>query len=248
MRRIASRGAEGKNKDHLIGRLRIGDLNKFFAHRYGGSRETYVFPDDDSGLEDLKLLIHSYAWSNPLAIPRIIKIRAPWADAEAIISEVDAYPKKWRAATLGTILNYTGVEHRRLRLRTIAPVDMTLEERADYSRILANGRRRKKRRLNCMKTRPEYLAANSLSREKPWKVEGISRAEWYRRRTKAETSLAGIKLTAETLPVSKQEVLGVVATPPLRSPTQPPLQPDLCLRLYALGLLDVVVPNVPKAA
>ena len=49
-----------------------------------------------------------------------------------------------------------------------------------------------------MKTRAEYLAANSLSREKPWKVEGISRAEWYRRRTKAETSLAGIKLTAET--------------------------------------------------
>ena len=194
MGKLASRGAEGKNKDHLIGRLRIGDLNKFFTHRYGGSRETYVFPDDDSGLEDLKILIHSYAWSNPLAIPRIIKIRAPWADAEAIISEVDAYPKKWRAATLGTILNYTGAEHRRLRLRTIAPVDITPEERADYSRILANGRRRKKRRLKGMKTRPEYLAANSLSREKPWKVEGISRAEWYRRRTKAETSLAGIKL------------------------------------------------------
>ena len=39
-----------------------------------------------------------------------------------------------------------------------------------------------------------------------------------------------------------------MATPPLRSPTQPPLQPDLCLRLYALGLLDVIVPNVAKAA
>jgi hypothetical protein len=187
---------------------------------------TYVFPDDDSGLEDLKILIHSYAWSDPLATPRIIEMRAPWADGETIISEVDAYPKKWRAATLGKILNYTGIEHRRLRLRTIAPVDMTLEERADYSRILANGRRLKKRRLKGMKTRAEYLAANSLSREKPWKVEGISRAEWYRRRTKAETSLAGIKLTtAETLPVSKQEVsskwVGVCSPTPKACITRP---------------------------
>ena len=43
MNRIASRGAKGKNKNHLIGRLRIGDVNKLFVHRYGGSKETYVF-------------------------------------------------------------------------------------------------------------------------------------------------------------------------------------------------------------
>ena len=115
MRKIASRGAGRKNKDQMIGRLRIADLNKLFAHRYSGSRATYVFPEDDFGLEDLKILIHSYAWSNPLAIPRIIKIRAPWADAEAILSEVGTYPKKWRAATLGKIFNYTGPEHRKLR-------------------------------------------------------------------------------------------------------------------------------------
>ena len=54
-----------------------------------------------------------------------------------------------------------------------------------------------------MKPRAEYLATNSLSRNKPWEAENISKATWYRRRTKAETSLAGIKLTAETLPVSK---------------------------------------------
>jgi hypothetical protein len=233
-------------------------LNKFFDHRYGGTREAYVFPDDDSGLEDLKILIHSYAWSNPLAIRRIIKMRPPWADAEAIISEVDAYPRKWRAATLGKILNFTGVEHRKLRLRTIAPVDMTLEERADYSRILANGRRRKKRRLKGMKTRAEYLAANSLSREKPWEAEGVSRKTWYRRRTRGDTSLAGIKLTAETGPVSagtgserlvsKQEVLGVVASPQLRSPTQLPLCPDMCQRLYALGLLHDLPVELSEAA
>ena len=75
-----------------------------------------------------------------------------------------------------------------------------------------------------MKPRAEYLATNSLSRNKPWEAENISKATWYRRRTKAETSRAGIKLTAETLPVSKQEVsskwVGVC------SPTQKPASPD----------------------
>ena len=190
MSKLASRGAEGKNKDQLIGRLRIGDLNKLFAHRYGGSRATYVFPDDDSGLEDLKILIHSYAWSNPLAIPRIIKIRAPWADAEAIISEVDAYPKKWRATTLGKILN-SPERNRKLRLRTIAPVDMTPEERRDYSRILSNGQPTQVSGDEVgMKTRAEYVA-NTLSRDKPWEAEGISRRTWYRRRTRTAWHKSG---------------------------------------------------------
>ena len=73
-----------------------------------------------------------------------------------------------------------------------------------------------------MKTRAEYLAANSLSREKPWKIEGISRAEWYRRRTKAETSLAGIKLTtAKTSTCLKSRGTGCrgFATAPLAHPT-----------------------------
>jgi len=69
---------------------------------------------------------------------------------------------------------------------------MTPEERADYSRFLSNGRRRKKRRAKGMKSRADYLEANSLSRDKPWVAEGISRAQWYRKQR--ETSLAGIKL------------------------------------------------------
>lgn len=39
-------------------------------------------------------------------------------------------------------------------------------------------------------TRAEYLEANSISRTKPWKAEGISRAKWYRRKREnlSETS------------------------------------------------------------
>ena len=36
MRKLASRGAEGKNKDQIVGKIRIGSLNKLFAYRYGG--------------------------------------------------------------------------------------------------------------------------------------------------------------------------------------------------------------------
>ena len=83
-----------------------------------------------------------------------------------------------------------------------------------------------------MKPRAEY-EASSLSRTQPWKAENISRAEWYRRRTEAETSLPAIKLTTVTgIPVSEP---GLVLRPPLT-----PAPADLYLRLYALGLLDDV--------
>ena len=48
------------------------------------------------------------------------------------------------------------------------------------------GRRRQereadRRRAKGMATREEYLASHSVSREKPWKAHGYSRATWYRR-------------------------------------------------------------------
>ena len=55
----------------------LGDLNKLLARRYASNRESYVFPDDDAGLEDLKILLHHYALNNPLAMPRIIELHAP---------------------------------------------------------------------------------------------------------------------------------------------------------------------------
>ena len=236
MRKLASRGAGGKNKNYLIGRLRIGDLNKLFAHRYGGPSRPldWQFPEDDAGLEDLKVLIHHYHWTNPLKMPRIIKLRAPWADAEAIICEVESYEKKWRSATLGRELNLAGVEWRKLRPRTIAPVDMSKEERHDYSRILSNGQRRKKRRMEGMRPRKEY-EFKSLSQTKPWVAEGISRATWYRRRTQDETSLAGIKITMDRPDLSRRDGLASAISGQdfkewagVCSPTQKPPLPDLC--------------------
>lgn len=82
-----------------------------------------------------------------------------------------------------------------------------------------------------MQPRAEYLADHSLSRDKPWLSEGISRRTWERRR-KRGASLAGILTTAKVRPATELRVVEDGT-----SPTRLPASPDLCLRLYALGLL-----------
>lgn len=157
----------------------MGYLNKFFAYRYGGGKD-YVFPDDDAGREDLRILLDHYYWSNRWAMPRAIKKRAPWMseqEADGLLAHIEAFPRRYRSATLGKLLGFSGKEWRRgLRLRTIAPFDMTAEERRDFSRIIYKAKRRK--RLG-QKTRDEYLAANNTSRDKPWIALGMSRSAWY---------------------------------------------------------------------
>jgi hypothetical protein len=196
-------------RDRAIGRQRIGDLHRLFSDRYGGSRESYVFPDDDAGTEDLIILLQHYRANNPLAMRRIIKLRAPWmseAEAAHTLEQVEAYPRRWRSETLGGLLNLTGDEWKRLRLRTIAPVDMTKDERRAFSTKLNTERRRLRRLAKGMKTRTEWLEENKTNRTKPWEELGISKATYYRRRSRnvpetppndRETGLAAIKISIE---------------------------------------------------
>jgi hypothetical protein len=168
----------------MIGRLRIGDLNKLFAYRYRGTRESWQFSDDDAGREDLEIILHHYSVSNPLRMRKIIKLRAPWMEIDEVLrllEQVEACPRLWRAGALGQELNFTGAEWRVLRLRTITPIDMTKDERRAFSRALYQQRRQAKRRAEGKKSRAEY-EASSLSRTKPWEAEGISRRTWERRR------------------------------------------------------------------
>jgi hypothetical protein len=179
-----------ERRNRAIGTQRIGDLNTLYVHRYGGGREGYVFPEDDAGLEDLEFLLHHYSLNNPLAIPRIIKLRAPWMDkdrARRLQEQIEAFPRKWRSEKLGQLLRVTGAEWRVLRLRTIAPIDMTKEERRAFSRALYQQRRQAKRKADGVKSRAEY-EARSLSRSKPWEAEGISRRTWERRQKSSKAT------------------------------------------------------------
>lgn len=188
--------------DRAIGTQRIGDLNRLFSDRYGGSREGYVFSHDDAGTEDLNILLQHYRANNPLAMPRIIKLRAPWmseTETARTLEQVDAYPRRWRSETLGRLLNVTGNEWKRLRLRTIAPIDMTKAERRAFARVQSEERRRRKRRAKGMKTRNEWLGENTTNRTKPWEEHRISRSAWYRQghHKTRETGMAATKMSIE---------------------------------------------------
>jgi hypothetical protein len=166
-------------------------------------------------LEDLKILLHHYALNNPLAMRGIIILRAPWMNETAsirLLEQIEAFPQKWRADTLGRKLNLIGAEWRILRLRTIAPVDMTRQERVAFSQALARQRRQARRRAQGKKPRAEYLA-KSLSQTKPWLAHNISRSTWYRhgRPTPptSDTGMHTIKIpNASTRPVSPSTGIG----------------------------------------
>jgi hypothetical protein len=167
----------------MMGRLRIGELNKLFRWRYRGGASDYELPDDDSGREDLMILLHHYANSNPLQMTKIIKLRAPWMGVDerrSVLDRVAAYPWRWRSETLGRRLRVTKAEWQSLNLRTIAPVDMTRNERSEERKLRNRLRMHHKRRREGRKSRAEY-ECNSLSRTKPWLAEGISRRTWERR-------------------------------------------------------------------
>ena len=178
-----------RNPERLVLNLRITDLNRLFAHRYGkGDRATYTFPEgDDSANEDLDILIRHYASYHPAAPARIIKLRAPWmneADARRLIEKAFAYPRRWRSGTLGRIQNYSADEWRVLKLRTLTPTGITKGER---QRVSAAARMERMRRRRGSKPRAVY-EGKSLSRNPPWIEKGISRAVWYRQqKAKSET-------------------------------------------------------------
>jgi hypothetical protein len=123
-----------------------------------------------------------------------------------MLEQVEAYPRRWRSETLGGLLNVTGDEWKRLRLRTIAPVDMTKDERRRFSTKRNTERRRLRRLAKGMKTRTEWLEENKTNRTKPWEELGISKATYYRRRSRNvpetsprehETGVAAIKISIE---------------------------------------------------
>ena len=98
-----------EQRQRTLQALRIGDLNKVFGLRYGNGK-LFVFADDDAGRADLRLLVDHYAFSNPLAMPRVIRTRAPWlsdAERDELLDEVNRFPRRWTAQALGNELNLT---------------------------------------------------------------------------------------------------------------------------------------------
>jgi hypothetical protein len=178
---MSKRGADPE----ILRRLRVGDVKRHLRYRYGAT-----LPDDDAGREDLfeLLLPVSLRPKSPTRIvANLIETWAPWmshAEASQLIELIERTPREQRNRTaqdLGRRLNVTNGERERLRLWTIAAIDMTEEQMGEQRRAKKRACDRRRRRAAGIKPRAQYLA-DSLSRKKPWEIEGISRRTWERRR------------------------------------------------------------------
>ena len=176
-------------------RLRLGDMRRLFQHRYG-----VTFPDADDGREDLRLLLLpiSLGQDPQRRMTNAIDLWAPWMppnEAETLVASIVTTPLNMRRPPpdlLGKVLNVTNAQREVLRLWTIAPIDMTDEQLAEHRKAKRRNWKRAARLRVGRKTRQEYLACNTISRDRPWLALGISRRTWYRRQRGTGTSVGPI--------------------------------------------------------
>jgi hypothetical protein len=105
------------------------------------------------------------------------------SECDELMEDVARWPQTWRAGPLGQELGLVEADRQRLKIRTIAAIDMTAEERRQAARLRRRQHMRNKRRAAGAKLRADY-EANRINKQKPWIAAGISRRSWYRHRTR----------------------------------------------------------------
>jgi hypothetical protein len=171
-----------RSKSEIIRRLRLGNLRGLLRARCG-----HTLPDDDAGREYLwELLLPISLGPEPdLKMANTIEVHAPWMKTKEATEMNDQIKRlRWYLRTstpraIGQRLRVTREEWIRLKLKTILPFDMTGGEITEFRK--ANKRARDRRRRQAAGSKPRE---QSLSRLKPWAVEGISRRTWFRKRAK----------------------------------------------------------------
>ena len=90
---------------------------------------------------------------------------------------------------LGARVGLTNKQREEHKLWTIPPADMTAEQLREHRKRKDRERKRRAR----LRAGAEPLAAYRarVTGEQPWKVAGISKATWYRRKGKSETGSSG---------------------------------------------------------
>jgi hypothetical protein len=163
--------------------LKLRDLRTLYRRRYGPT-----LPEDDAGLDDLRLLLEVHSLRQRDAaqfMANEIEVIAPWLPPEAASGLVDSIlrqPVYNRAKTgrqIGDAVRLTNAERWTLKLWRLKPFDMTDAECVDYSKFRAKQRIRRNRRAKGIKPRADYDAERK-ARPKPWLELGISRAKYYR--------------------------------------------------------------------
>src|SRR5436305_11559766 len=135
----------------MMRRLRLGNLRKLFADRYGDT-----FPDDDAGREDLRELLLPISVSFNAAKLKMrdeIERHAQWmtpVESMVLIADIVRTPVRYRMASakaLGKRLNVTNGERERLKLWTIAASNMTTMQALEFRKMKDRERKRRLRAL-----------------------------------------------------------------------------------------------------
>jgi hypothetical protein len=204
---------------NFISRLRVREIERIIRHRWG------VVPDTDDADHTIRLVAYHL---KPLARKSLAAVLSHWCHRWAphipqetirgIAWQVNRWPRDLKADTLAQHLRLTDAERTRLGITTIGAIDMNHAKRRQRRAKRQQTWKKKARMSNpSYRSREEYLA-NSLSRTKPWKAEGISRATWYRRQR--ETGPATRETGPET-PVYNYAVSQPVSPPPAWLLTSP---------------------------
>ena len=140
--------------------------------------------------DDLSLWLIAWVWSNPKAKDQVWAVTEcarrmgrkgfTDAEAEAVVQEARATPTARSADELGRYLRLDYDTRQALSITTIGSYDVGKRERRRRRRERDRQAKEMKRREKGAKTRAEY-EAQSISKAKPWVIEGISRKTWYKR-------------------------------------------------------------------
>lgn len=197
--------------------LRLRDLQILFRDRWGDR-----LPDDDAGRGDAELALHHIA---PFRLEPRRRMRewlaawAPWmtsVEAAAMIECVIAQPRPLRADTLAAKLNLHAADRARLKITTIGAVDQPKEKR-----IADRKERDRLAKAAARRARGVIPITHALSRRRPWLAEGISRAAWYRRKARSETTTS-TALRIYTLPTRLSQGTTVKPTGSATNLSNPP--------------------------
>ena len=142
--------------------------------------------------------------------------------------EIIAMPQcqRWPSQRmLGERLNVTCAERERLRLWGIDPYDMTEAAMALFRKRKKRQRDKLRRQLKGAKSRADYLANHTTSKEQPWLALSISRRTYYRRIKQEQangTSPRQVNLIKTELALVPKEELGSKAGECVRVSTATP--------------------------
>jgi hypothetical protein len=163
---------------------RNADLQRYLKDRYDGCDQ---WPDDDAGRDDLWLAVHSLTTvgKHDGEVRKFISKVAPWLtehDTLRMLDRAYALPRPYSAAKLGQKLGLTDADRTRLKVRSIDAIDDPLKtKRAERARRYRVEWHKTKRREKGIKSREQWLAEHSITRDKPWIAAGYkSRDTWER--------------------------------------------------------------------